>query len=394
METETAIRTMERSSSLRVVSIPAKQLKDDQLHSIEIYIKEEPEVDSEYKSKSLCTNEIPRKTDTFEKEDNARNLERNGSKNDHEDIYYAGDKVEAEPRSRASPEQFAALCEFMECHGDITRPQQGLQGRIKADRLWQKLGELLNSIDGGVTKPIEKWKKVWADWKAKTKKKALVMRRGDNGGLNSRQTLTALEQRVLRIMGLSSVVSRLGTKEGGFDDQPTERISPLPQKNSVQTEFHSQNLVTEEKLSGFVASRSDEGTAASPVTTSEFRCRPPDGSPAWSVGTNVPVSTSSTSRRRRLHKAYTRRTQTPFERATSAFIDIERRRTQLDEEREANYHEREMERLRLESRRIQMEENRNAIFSRLSDILENVADILPQLRPSSLSLNENRTLNS
>ncbi|CAK1595045.1 unnamed protein product [Parnassius mnemosyne] len=241
---------------------------------------------------------------------------------------------------------------------------------------------------------MEKWKKVWADWKAKTKKKALVMRRGDNGGPNSRQTLTALEQRVLRIMGLSSVVSRLGIKEAGFDDQPTERISPLPQTNFIQTEFRTQVLATEDKHTNFVAPRSDEGSVASPAPASEFRCRPPDAPPAWAVSTTVPVSTSSTSRRRRLHKAYTRRTQTPFERATSAFVDIERRRTQLDEDREANHHEREMERLRLESRRIQMEENRNAIFNRLADILENVAEMLPQLKPSSQSLNENPPSNS
>ncbi|XP_047539543.1 uncharacterized protein LOC125072951 [Vanessa atalanta] len=62
-------------------------------------------------------------------------------------------------KSRASPEQFATLLEFMESYGDITRPQQGPQGRIKADRLWQQLEELLNSIGGGVVKPRDKWKK-------------------------------------------------------------------------------------------------------------------------------------------------------------------------------------------------------------------------------------------
>ncbi|XP_047541812.1 uncharacterized protein LOC125074527 [Vanessa atalanta] len=110
-------------------------------------------------------------------------------------------------KSQASPEQFATLLEFMESYGDITRPQQGPQGRIKADRLWQQLEELLNSIGGGVVKPRDKWKKVWADWKAKTKKKALAIRReaSGTGGGPADNTLTASEERVLCIMGLTAV---------------------------------------------------------------------------------------------------------------------------------------------------------------------------------------------
>ncbi|XP_047534994.1 uncharacterized protein LOC125069518 [Vanessa atalanta] len=122
-----------------------------------------------------------------------------------------------EYKSRASPEQFAILLEFMESYGDITRPQQGPQGRIKADRLWQQLEQLLNSIGGGVVKPRDKWKKVWADWKAKTKKKALAIRReasGTGGGPSSRQTLTASEERVLSIMG-----STISEKHSTIPDQ-------------------------------------------------------------------------------------------------------------------------------------------------------------------------------
>ncbi|CAH0725107.1 unnamed protein product, partial [Brenthis ino] len=47
----------------------------------------------------------------------------------------------------------------MESHGDIARPQQGAQGRIRADHLLQELRELLNSIGGGVNRSMEKWKK-------------------------------------------------------------------------------------------------------------------------------------------------------------------------------------------------------------------------------------------
>ena len=61
---------------------------------------------------------------------------------------------------------------------------------------------------------------MWADWKAKTKKKALAIRceaSGTGGGPSSRQTLTALEERVLAIMGLTAVIGQAGIEERGFD---------------------------------------------------------------------------------------------------------------------------------------------------------------------------------
>lgn len=61
---------------------------------------------------------------------------------------------------------------------------------------------------------------MWADWKAKTKKKALVMHReasGTGGGPSSRQTLSASELRLLGIMGLSSVIGQVDIEERGFD---------------------------------------------------------------------------------------------------------------------------------------------------------------------------------
>lgn len=54
----------------------------------------------------------------------------------------------------------------------------------------------------------------------KLKKKALAMRReasGTGGGPNSRQTLTASEQRVLGLMGLTAVIGQVGIMERGFD---------------------------------------------------------------------------------------------------------------------------------------------------------------------------------
>lgn len=63
---------------------------------------------------------------------------------------------------------------------------------------------------------------------------------------------------------------------------------------------------------------------------------------------------------------------------------VEHRRLQVEADREKNCHEREMERLRLESRRIEMEENRNLILNRLAGAVDNLIEILPQLRPLSL----------
>ena len=40
---------------------------------------------------------------------------------------------------------------------------------------------------------------------------------GTGGGPSSRQSLTALEQRVLGIMGLTAVIGLVGIQERGFD---------------------------------------------------------------------------------------------------------------------------------------------------------------------------------
>lgn len=61
---------------------------------------------------------------------------------------------------------------------------------------------------------------MWADWKTKTKKKALAIRHeasGTGGGPSSRQTLTASEERVLGIMGMTAVTGLAGIEERGFN---------------------------------------------------------------------------------------------------------------------------------------------------------------------------------
>ena len=51
------------------------------------------------------------------------------------------------------------LCLYFR-HGDLARPLAGAQGRIRSDRLWSDLTNILNSMGGGVSKTTEKWKKV------------------------------------------------------------------------------------------------------------------------------------------------------------------------------------------------------------------------------------------
>ncbi|KAL4720374.1 hypothetical protein ACJJTC_014521 [Scirpophaga incertulas] len=46
-----------------------------------------------------------------------------------------------------------------ESHGDLARPLAGAQGRVRSERLWVDLTNLLNAVGGGVSKTTEKWKK-------------------------------------------------------------------------------------------------------------------------------------------------------------------------------------------------------------------------------------------
>ncbi|GBP98015.1 hypothetical protein EVAR_90260_1 [Eumeta japonica] len=142
-------------------------------------------------------------------------------------------------RMRASPEQFSALVDFMERYGDLSRPQPGAQGRLRADRLWQELTNLLNSMGGGVRKSVDKWRKTG---KLKQKKYLLLRRHasGTGGGPSSRQVLTALEERIVAIMGVSAAVGQAGIQEHGFNR--TSQPSEVP---SAQRELSVPSLLLE-----------------------------------------------------------------------------------------------------------------------------------------------------
>ncbi|XP_045785418.1 uncharacterized protein LOC123880986 isoform X2 [Maniola jurtina] len=256
-----------------------------------------------------------------------------------------------EPRARASGEQFSALLEYMESHGDLSKPQPGAQGRLRADRSWQELANLLNSIGGGVNKTPEKWKKVWADWKSKTKKKALMIRRhasGTGGGPSRGPNLTALETRLLGIIGALAVEGHEEIDEQGFDGPPA-----VPGTNDGVED--GRDVISQPPSSPPLPLLVIPSPTRSPINIDQPTA--PDTSHTYAPSLTPPPSPQPSRHRR--EGARRRRTLTPFDRAAREFAAIEQRRLQLEERRVAN-----------EGRRIEADNNRTSVLNRLADIAE------------------------
>ncbi|CAH2064933.1 unnamed protein product, partial [Iphiclides podalirius] len=260
----------------------------------------------------------------------------------------------------------------MESHGDLSNPR-GLQGRLKSERLWCELAKLLNCIDGGVNKPTEKWKKVWADWKSKTKKKASVIRRrasGTGGGSSSRQTLTTFEERVLATMGKLAVEEQPSIQEQGFAG-PSQLLSSKVKHKKDRIYF---------KIATY-----DEAEATPPLT----RTTPPSTSrqpaqastrsrvqqaaqPAPSTTSRQPLPSAlqcevTASPTRSVLRARRRRTLTPFDRAMRKFVAVEQQRLRVEERRDRQLHERE-------TQRIEVDHERNQILRSFADIAQACLD--------------------
>ncbi|XP_037970374.2 uncharacterized protein LOC105388476 [Plutella xylostella] len=107
--------------------------------------------------------------------------------------------------SRTSHTQFAALVDFMERNGDLNKPGDGPHARWAAVSKWEELSRVLNSDSSGTAKTVDKWKKVWSDFKNNTKRKAAKIQRAASSpaadGPGSSLVLTDLEQRVLVVAG-------------------------------------------------------------------------------------------------------------------------------------------------------------------------------------------------
>ncbi|XP_048486315.1 uncharacterized protein LOC119694130 [Plutella xylostella] len=291
-------------------------------------------------------------------------------------------RIKMEPRQgRASQEQQMALLEFMENHGDLAKPQPGPQGRLLSNQLWTDLTELLNSMGGGVLKSTEKWKKVWADWKTKTKKKAILIKRhtsGTGGGPSNGLTLTAPEERLIAIMGVNAVEGQPNISELGFNRRP---VNPS-HANLVHREDAS-SIIIQAEVNDPQQPELPEQSAELPQHPAELPEQPAElpqqpaelpqqprerhAAPRRQRHRELesPHSSSPTTPQRRTR----RRRETPFERACMEFTKIERRRLQMEQEREKMHHEREME-------RIQVAVRTNELLNSLLQVNQNILNVL------------------
>ncbi|XP_039755305.1 uncharacterized protein LOC120630227 [Pararge aegeria] len=117
---------------------------------------------------------------------------------------------------RTSASQFDALVSFMERHGDLNKIADGPQGRVRAIQLWEDLCNLLNLDVAGDSKSIDKWKKVWSDFKNNTKRKSAKIQAA-GGTSATKLALSDLESRVLRLTGTSGNSSMMGAQDSGVE---------------------------------------------------------------------------------------------------------------------------------------------------------------------------------
>ncbi|KAJ8707540.1 hypothetical protein PYW08_010792 [Mythimna loreyi] len=296
-----------------------------------------------------------------------------------------------EPQMRASDEQFSALLEFMESHGDLSNRRSGPRRQLKTERLWCELVTKLNSIGGGVNISTEEWKKVWEDWKSEVKTKASFIRRhargtGGGGGPSNPQTLTSLEERVVAIIGKLAVEGMPGIQEAGFCEPLHFIPSPTQTTTSSSSATHQQDAI------GYETTIADEPGPISrptPVTPPSSSWQPlqsetlaqesstPQKETArrrsWEQSAQPKPSTSPPTSRQRLlssprsgitaSSSHRSRRLTPFDRATSEFVAVERLRLRQEEKRDRQFHDRE-------SRRIEVDHELNQVLRRLGDIVQ------------------------
>ncbi|KAM3961679.1 uncharacterized protein ACR2FA_004237 [Aphomia sociella] len=258
-----------------------------------------------------------------------------------------------EPRVRASIEQFHTLIGFMEKHGDLAKIGTGPQGRLKADRMWQQLAIILNKMHGN-SKSIDKWKKVWADWKTKTKKKACHIRLHVRNTGSSKLTLTTLEERVIALMS-RTVVAQYKVEEPELestsDELTTQVLTP-----QINWEIQDTDVI---QIMEIPSPLTNETTPPS-VTTPKQQSDPAP-----------PQQSSSTTTRRLRPKMFRRPTYAPNNnQSMRLFMAVEQRRLRLEETRLKELHQREMERLRIESSRILVHSDFVQVLRRLTDIMD------------------------
>ncbi|XP_026736069.1 uncharacterized protein LOC113506112 [Trichoplusia ni] len=119
---------------------------------------------------------------------------------------------------RTSHPQYTIMVEFMEKHGDLSKPSGGPRGRHYVQLKWKELSDMLNSDGTGDSRTEEKWRKVWSDFKNNVKRKWAKINRsahGTGGGPALQLTLTDLETRVMNIIGVQAATG-MPIQEAGF----------------------------------------------------------------------------------------------------------------------------------------------------------------------------------
>ncbi|CAH1638283.1 unnamed protein product [Spodoptera littoralis] len=295
-----------------------------------------------------------------------------------------------EPRLRATMEQFLALIDFMERYGDLSKPAPGLIGRNNCELLWMQLTKILNSIPGGVQKPLDKWKKVWADWKTKTKKKYI----NKCDGLGRFVKITALEERVVAVMGVTKKFDQIVTQEQDYKIGSATEQSPGPSNtDDIVLENHSnQNIVTPDIYLIQSPQVKEETILVTPASLPSLSPTPSQNHNFIEENNKQPVSSqfSTTSRRASVMRR-NRRLHTPFERVAEQFAVIERRRLMYEEERDKRLHEREMERIKLEAERLRLETERlevtrqqTSLLHQLSHLGQRLIEVMTEQQTASL----------
>ncbi|GBP76202.1 hypothetical protein EVAR_74684_1 [Eumeta japonica] len=267
-------------------------------------------------------------------------------------------------RSRVQRTRNGLCVKYAKCmdpiimHGDLSKSQGGFPRRLRAELLWRELTVVLNSVRGGVKKSKENGK-VWIDCKAKAKKKYFSIRQrasGTVGDPSIRQSLTALEKRVVAILGFSAIVGQAGTKEHGFNkpSQPTEKS--ICQSEKSETQFVLE--VPYAYYSSVLTSQS-QPSQSTPLVLPSPSSPPLPRSPPPQVSDSSPSFVNSSRHRVLLGSCRNCRLR-PVHQAASKFVTVEQRRLELEEvrdkrlhereeARDRRLHEREMERLRLDS---------------------------------------------
>ncbi|GBP22770.1 hypothetical protein EVAR_13561_1 [Eumeta japonica] len=302
-------------------------------------------------------------------------------------------------RMRASPEQFSALVDFMERYGDLSRPQPGAQGRLRADRLWQELTNLLNSMGGGVRKSVDKWRKrtsqpsevpsaqrelsvpslllevphvnrllyrCYSNSPQRSKARSGLLpqwSKAHSGPLTAARTLAAL------YLNLEIVRGRFGL----FDTQNVNPPASSLPESLVLSSRSSPQLSLVSALPVLPTSLPPPRPPPSPLSRSSA----PNTQPQASVS---PRATNSP-RPRVILGARRNRGQRPFDRATSEFVAIEQRRLDLEEARDRHLHERETQRLQLDSQQIEISRELNQLLRQLCIIAQRVLEILSRQEP-------------